>query len=119
LNTDNVVCIEETNHNTKLLATKTKNTTSKREKGKMLQTVLSNGWPLAIATHSRLRPQIGYGYGQDFDQRAAAIGCAMLSNGYCKEKSLKLELKNLNVFTTLIYQCPMRRFPHESIRPSK
>jgi hypothetical protein len=23
------------------------------------------------------------------------------------------------VFTTLIYQCPMRRFPHESIRPSK
>jgi hypothetical protein len=37
VNTDSVVCTEETNHNAKLLATETENTTSQREEGKMLQ----------------------------------------------------------------------------------
>ncbi len=73
---------------------------------------------LAVS-RSRLQPQIGCGCGQDFDERAAAGGYAPSAVGYGIERSLKLDLKNLNVFTTLIYQCPMRRFPHESIRPSK
>jgi hypothetical protein len=37
LNTDSVVCTEETNHNAKLLATETENTTSQQEERKMLQ----------------------------------------------------------------------------------
>jgi hypothetical protein len=41
-----------------------------------IQPVLSNGWPLAAAACSRPEPQIGCGCGQDFDQRAAAGGCA-------------------------------------------
>jgi hypothetical protein len=54
-----------------------------------LQPVLSNGWPLAAAACSRSQPQIGYGCGQDFDQRAAAGGCAPSTTGYAHSRYVK------------------------------
>jgi len=40
-------------------------------------------------SRSRLQPQNGCGCGQDFDQRAAAGGCAPLAAGYARGRYIK------------------------------
>ncbi len=41
------------------------------------------------ASRSRPQPQISCGCGQDFDQRAAAGGCAPSTAGYCRSWYIK------------------------------